>query len=546
MNNAMDNMEAFFTKTVTDYIGNFQRPELATLWAQVVNDNIRPYLAPLTVGRKYGGMMLWGTVIDGSLFLGILKKGIEHQTAAELLYAACPGCFEDVGVLKTSIDNYYRESFWKTNSESKEETRQIIREKLKACLPSQKGSIHVEAPLAEHAFAIAEKLVDIQFNSKSSFVRRNPEYTAYDTFRVTPAVSIETFPDQKAIANNAPSSVVSIECVDDGVSESRVEFFHSKYSPFAGRHHLIIITRVGFKSDEAERLCRAYNMGLWIVRSDGSYERILSRSVNEYAALLSARKALFGGTTVNHDVVYADGEFMTLPELLEDWGVHIKPGFILKAPYLSKADIKSIASDHLRLIGYKGYGYTVQGIERLADEFGFTWSWGQLMEHQLGICNFDENRIVISNTLYNDPHRFRFVFMHDGGHYILQKDSVGPFIHAFGESRETLLTCNFRREELRWMEWQANQYARYTLMPEEIMMNLICACYDERMLRQHRLYVDDQPCNLFAYYEVMHKMSSMANVSMQALHYRLKEMEWLVDERKPLQIGTICVPDVPW
>lgn len=528
-----------------DYLDCFQRPELAEAWAKVVNDEVRPYLAPLTVGRKHGGMMLWGTVIDGSQFLGILNKDIEHQTSAELLCAACPGCFEDAGALKTSIDNYYREKFWNTNYDSKNATRQQIRKKLRACLPQQKEPIRVEASLEEHAKAIAAKLVDEQFNSKSSFVRTNPEYTAYGTFRVTPAVSIETFPDQKAIAENDPSSVVSFECVDDGVSEARVSMLHGKYGPFGGRHHLIIITRVGFKSDEAEQLCRNYNMGLWIVRSDGSYERILSRSVNEYAALLFARKTLFGGATVNHDVVYANGEFLTLPELLEDWGVCIKPGFVLQAPCLSSDEIKSIATYNLRQIGYKGYGYTVQGIERLADAFGFSWGYGELMEHQLGICNFDEKRVVISNTLYHDTHRFRFTFLHDSGHFILQKDSVGLFIHTFGESEDTLMTCNFPRKQLRWLEWQANQYARYSLMPDEIMINLVCACFDERMLRQGWLYLDDQRCNLIAYKDVMHKMSLMANVSMQALHYRLQEMGLLEDARKSLQIGTMIDLSLP-
>jgi len=526
-------------KTLNDYIDCFKSPDLAEAWARVMNEKVRPFVVPLTNGRKNGGKMLWGLVIDQSQVLGILKKSLMHQTAAELLAVVCPGCFDDVGALKTSLDNSYKAKNLESMGKLEMDLGPQIREFLKTVIPVPNNTLSVESPLHEHAYAIAEKIVDNQYNRNNCIVRKFPEYEVAPFHRIAPAVSIETYPDEKAIANNEPSSVVSFECCDNGISDSRIKMYHGEYSHFGGRHHLIIITRAGFMSEQAEQLCKAYHMGMWIVRSDGTYDRILSRSVNELAALQSAREALYGGVSQNRDIVYFGGEFMTLPELLSEYGVRIKPGYILKAPYYSKDEIKDIASEHLRLIGYKGYGFTVQGIERLSDEFGFTWGWGPLMEHQLGICNFDENRITISNTLQNDPHRFRFVFGHDGGHYVLQKDCVGQLINAFGESEETLLTCSFPRKELLWLEWQANQYARYLLMPDEIMKNLINKCFDKRMIRMHRLYVDDHPWNLSSYYAVMHQMSRLANVSMEALRYRLIEMKWLVDERKSQRIGSL-------
>ena len=532
-------------KSINDYLCCFQKPELAEAWARVIRDDVYPYMKPLTEGRKNGGKMLWKIVLDESFIIGVLKNNLKHQDAAKLLAVACPGCFEDVEALKNSLDAYSKKAHQRANYKREADFGSEIREKLRACISPKSSQISVEATLADHAYHIAQKLVDFGYNSKSCRVRRAPKYQAAENHIVTPAISIETFPDEKAFMTNEPSSVVSFECVEDGVSDSRIEMLNSKYGHFSGRHHLIIITRVGFKSGWAEQLCKAYNMGLWIVHNDGSYERVLSRSVNEFAAREAARRALFGGASTGKDIVFADDEFMTLPELLVDWGVRIKRGFILQAPVYSQQEIKDIATDHLSSIGFKRFDYTVNNIERLAELFDFTWETGPLMNHQLGICNFDENHIIISDTLRDDPHRWRFTFGHDSGHYILQKESVAPFINKFGESEETLLTCNFRREELRWLEWQANQYARYLLMPDEMMKNLIFKCYDYRMKRKGLLYVDNQQCNLEAYNEVMHEMSRLANVSMQALHYRLIEMGMLQDERKP-ERPQLQLPEFPW
>lgn len=536
-------MKNHIEMSMNDFLDYFEHPELAEIWARVMRDEVCPQLKPLTEGRKHGGKMLLGIVIKVSKRLGILKSTIEHQVSAKLLAAACPEWLGDVEANKNALDNFNREAFREANFERSIEFSPQISKILMSCAPHQ-VVIHAEAPLPEHAYMIAQKLVDFEFNRKSSFVCQNPQYED-GIHQVRPAVSIETFPDEQAIAAHEPSSVVSFVCVDDGVSDSRIEMLHSQYGHFGGLHHLIIVTREGFKSERAEQLCQAYHMGLWRVHADGTYERILSRSVNEFEALLSVRKALYGGASLNRDIVYADGEFMTLPELLVDWGVRIKRGLILKAPYYSKDEIKNLAAEHLREIGFNSYDYTVPNIERLAEAFGFRWKNGRLMDYQLGICNFDENQITISDTLVNDPHRWRFVFCHDSGHYILQKESVAPFVKTFGESDETILTCSFRRDQLRWLEWQANQYARYLLMPDDIMKNLVSECFDYHMIQMGYMYVDNQPCNICAYSDVMHKMSRMANVSMQALSFRLEEMGLLKDERKPERVALV-LSDLPW
>lgn len=521
----------------------FKRPEVAPLWTEVVSLHVKPYMEPLAEGRRNGGMMVWWVVIKESQHCGIVKKGITYEQAASLLVAACPDYFKSKESLTDSFKSINKAGRKHQRNDLEDEYGPEVRKLLISRVPQPRPALTASSSLLDVTVEIAETYVDNNYNRRSSFIRRAQRFEKGMNV-VTPPVAIVTYPDAEAIRCDHPSSVLSFEGVDGELTESHVYDYIGRYSAFANRHHLILVAR-SLESDRVKTLIDERDFGLCIVNPDGTWHRLLSRSVNDFVAIEALHRALLGGCSEKLLIVYNNRNFTTLPELLQKFGVCVKRDSLLKRPYLSKVQIKQISADHLHEVGCDMNGYCVsdKNLADIASMLGVKFGFGYLPDYQLELCDFDANEITINLSLINNTNRGRFTLGHGFGHYALQKPYVDDYIYSFGENEHTLYSSPFRHTDYEWLEWQANQYGRYSLMPDEIMWNLVHHCFEPRTLRMGQLYVNDKQENIGPYLMTLRKMSKLSRVSMEALSYRLIEMGLLKDERKNKPVFTPVQPE---
>lgn len=160
-----------------------------------------------------------------------------------------------------------------------------------------------------------------------------------------------------------------------------------------------------------------------------------------------------------------------------------------------------------------------------------------LRKEILGVCDFNNKRIILNSNLDVGTPRWRFTLAHEIGHALIHKRFFNQgFSSILSDSDANYITPSSRKR----MEIQANQFASFLLMPS--------ACFSMAYLdyRQNlhipqrhypRMYVDDQSVNLKDYHGILDKISRKFNVSQQVVERRLFLMNIIIDNRKIHLLG---------
>ena len=518
------------------YSDCFSRPEVAISWAGLICNQIGKHLCPLAKGRKNGGMMVWWVAIKESQYCGILKKELQYAQAASLLKDACPDYFPKVESLAQSFKIINNADHSQKQIELIDAHGPKIRRFLTEILPKDRPQLSSNSTILEVVEEIAEQLLEKGYNRQRSFIYHGMQF-AKGMNVVNPPVAIVTYPDDEFIRLGQPSSVVSFEFVDGELTENKTHLFHSRYQPFGNRHHPILVAR-SVASERVVEMLSNWDFGLCIVNPDGTWHRQLSRSVNDFEAIIAARQALLSGNSDQRLIVYNSSGFTTLPELLRRYGCCVRKDCLLKRPILSRDGIKKTSYDYLLEVrcNMNGHCVTDKNLTDLAALLNVRYSFGYLPDYQLELCDFDANEITINLSLTDSTGRGRFTLGHGLGHMALQKPYVNNnLVYTCGQSYTTLYPGTFPSDDISWLEWQADQFSHYFLMPDAIIQNVFSLCVDPRTRRMGKLYVDDNPWNLSPFKLAMHDMSVRSRMSVSALTYRLKEMGLLDDQRTGIQ-----------
>ncbi|WP_167883794.1 ImmA/IrrE family metallo-endopeptidase [Leptospira stimsonii] len=155
--------------------------------------------------------------------------------------------------------------------------------------------------------------------------------------------------------------------------------------------------------------------------------------------------------------------------------------------------------------------------------------------------DFDQNTIFMSEAVRISS-KFLFVLMHEIGHLILHKDlrfNQNDY-EDFQNSKYNTLSRKFDLENPKnWIEWQANRFATYVLMPKESVIARII--YIQKVLKISRsfgiVYCDDQEVNMEDYEKIINYLSKYFGVSDAIIVIRLKELSLLDDRRIKKRVG---------
>jgi Zn-dependent peptidase ImmA (M78 family) len=171
--------------------------------------------------------------------------------------------------------------------------------------------------------------------------------------------------------------------------------------------------------------------------------------------------------------------------------------------------------------------------------FETTLGFSENGQRILGAFNPRKRIVLIDSSLKEDEHKFNFTLAHEMGHLALHRNVTIKYgdINEKEEISETIDEFIFGNKKLRteveWLEWQANSYASFLLMPKEVFhATVIMKQRELGISRVGKIYVDEQACNKVDFFNLITLLSAFFKVSRSAVEYRLSKLNLIDDQRK--------------
>ncbi|MDV6343146.1 ImmA/IrrE family metallo-endopeptidase [Nitrosomonas sp. Is37] len=203
-------------------------------------------------------------------------------------------------------------------------------------------------------------------------------------------------------------------------------------------------------------------------------------------------------------------------------------------PYKEREEIEALCRETLHKANYTGGVVPLDQILKfLSRNVGLEVRRdSSLATGVLGVISFDPLIIQIDEVQARNEQRTRFTLAHELGHLLLD--------HQRYMRRESCHESNLDLDspgvisikDIIRMEWQANCFASCLLLPRERLVKsfLIEAARYSLVDRGHGLlYLDDQRCNVDAFYAVTAPIMSEFNVSRSVVKIRLKQLGFLIE-----------------
>ncbi|MEJ7684438.1 MAG: ImmA/IrrE family metallo-endopeptidase [Segetibacter sp.] len=162
-------------------------------------------------------------------------------------------------------------------------------------------------------------------------------------------------------------------------------------------------------------------------------------------------------------------------------------------------------------------------------------------ENYLGKIEFNPLTIKISNKARVDRNRWRFTLAHEIGHLILHSPLLKERLQEKTDTENTLaLKYSSSNKNSERLEIQANLFASYLLLPENILLPVINATFTEYRIHRKSLYLDSQPVNQKEVFEILSRLSILFEASIESIKIRLMKLNLLVD-KIDYRIGTLIL-----
>lgn len=366
---------------------------------------------------------------------------------------------------------------------------------------------------------------------------------------VVPAISIETYKSESLLKQHLPSHIEAFEFVSE-------ELDKTKFYEYAGKYYdkrnvkLFIVSTYGLRND-VKALASDKNIGYVRLNKDLNNIQptyILPRYIEDNTNKSHVIKVLCGEEQMTTPFLVWDGKTQTssLADVLTEFGVVVKEHRQLFVPYITEEYIEQQAQtmtckivdekiSYLRPSDFHNHKFNIHDIDfsidpfALANEQGISYEEVDLRDDsQLGKLDVNKKQISLNISGSYDLNRYRFTMAHEIGHYSMHYPLfVKHNIYSIGENAVTLKIGN---SETKRLEYQANKFASYLLMPEKTVKLLYMYYYKVYVQDVyggdiHYLFYSDKQSETWRNYNnVVGNMAMHLKVSMTALNIRLQSM----------------------
>ena len=355
-----------------------------------------------------------------------------------------------------------------------------------------------------------------QANKKYSQIFLHRKYTT-DTSRIIDFdITIETY--NPLSKDKRWTSLVVIECknyngkVDTGdFDEFETKLHKVSDSGVKG----IFVTTKGFTYSQIET-ARKNHISL-VVMNDNQPEWIVSRDVNtksqDKMLLLKGEKEV--GFV---PVVYSDGLFGNIVNLLSSFGCCINEKAIINAPFLKREDIERVVDEINEKYVFSTNDIAGELLCKAFPEYKITFD--DMPTGTLGHISFDDSVITLSNGILEDEHRRNFTLAHELGHLYLHKELMQRYIKTHMDYEERY-SKELPDQIIQRLEIQANLFASFLLLPKERFYSSLLLLFKKYSITTYRLYLDHQLCNIRDVNNIIGALSKEFNVSKEMVKMRL-------------------------
>lgn len=283
----------------------------------------------------------------------------------------------------------------------------------------------------------------------------------------------------------------------------------------------IMISSAGF-TQQVITLAQSDNIALVVLSEHSDWETIIWRQINSFEQNQFKYKILTGEASTNYPIVYCENSFITISDLLLECGIPMSKA--LQVPFMDDDEICKRVDDILQDTRYLiKENFINRCFSLIAANYKFDFV--EMQEDCLGKCDFKEHVITINSAL--SEHRQNFTIAHELGHIALHSSIVKDLLSI--EDRESDKDTIISRSTHGRMEYQANTFASFLLMPNIPFYIEVNKLFKENRITTGRLYHDYQPCNIRDCNVVVGALSSKFNVSQEVVIVRLKRAKLYIE-----------------
>lgn len=338
---------------------------------------------------------------------------------------------------------------------------------------------------------------------------------------LNPDITIEVYSNSN---KETWSNLLVVECKNHGrkIDNSIYREFVGNLSdyPRSGVRG-IMVSSAGF-TQQVITLAQSDNIALVVLSEQSDWETIIWRKINSFEQHQFGHKVLTGEASTSYPIVYSGNSFVTVSDLLQECGIPMSKA--LHIPFMEDNVICKKVEDILQNTKYLiKENFIDCCFSLIAPNYKFDFV--EMQEDCLGKCDFKEHVITINSSL--SKHRQNFTIAHELGHIALHSSIVENLFSI--EDRESDKNTIISKSIYGRMEYQANTFASYLLMPNIPFMAEVNKLFKENWITTGRLYHDYQPCNIRDCNVVVGALSSKFNVSQEAVIIRLKRANLYIE-----------------
>lgn len=283
----------------------------------------------------------------------------------------------------------------------------------------------------------------------------------------------------------------------------------------------IMISSVGF-TQQVITLAQSDNIALVVLSENSDWKTIIWRQINSFEQKQFKHKVLIGEASIDYPIAYCGNSFITISDLLQEYGIPMLNA--LHVPFMEDDKIRIRVNEILQETKYMiKENFINRCFSLIAANYKFDFV--EMQDDCLGKCDFKDHVITINSVL--SEHRQNFTIAHELGHIALHS-SIIENLRSF-EDRESDKNTIIGKSTYGRMEYQANTFASFLLMPETPFYVEVDKLFRKNRITTGRLYHDYQPCNIRDCKVIIGALSSKFNVSQEAVVVRLKRANLYIE-----------------
>ena len=376
--------------------------------------------------------------------------------------------------------------------------------------------------------------------------------------RIRPALSVETYKSERFLREHRPSAIEAYEFVGGVLQMEKLNELIGLYAGLQVK--LFIVSTAGLRPDVRARAIEA-KVGYVILNPHmpmTSDDYVLPRSIEDNSRWRRNLEVLEGDRPMTTPLLILDGSdalgsprlTSSLADVLNGYGVAVKKHRLLDIPFLTEVEIEARAEAltrndveaKRRMLGTSSLLNADMSIDPFAYAEACGLSYGEETvegSSQLGRLDVMNSRAILNADGKGNESRYRFTMAHELAHYVLHAPLFRrQGVVSIGESEETLAVSQNGSVRL---EYQANRFASYLLMPSRLVEDLYKYYFDMYVTRKygdtlHPLYYSPQQRETWGSYRaIVVRIARMMRVSEQAMQIRMKSLGLLeMPDRTPL------------